>query len=144
MMDLRVVIFKGNQEAAFAHAAMIRETVFLDEQQFSRDFDEVDEYAWHAVVYEGDTPVATGRYFADEQGVHHIGRVAVQKIYRGKKVGAYLMQQLEQLAASQGAKEITLGAQIRASQFYGKQGYTPYGDVFYDEYCEHISMKTTL
>ncbi len=143
-MDLRVVIFKGNQEAAFADAAMIRQTVFLDEQQFSRDFDDVDEYAWHAVIYDGDVPAATGRYFVDEQGIPHIGRVAVQKSYRGKKVGAYLMQQLEQLASSQGAKEITLGAQLRAAQFYHKLGYLAYGDVFYDEYCEHISMKKLL
>lgn len=143
-MPIRIVFFKGNQTPAFAHAAMIRETVFLQEQQFTVDFDEIDAYAWHAVVYDGDIPAATGRFFTDEQGVHHIGRIAVQKAYRQQGVGSYLMRELEQFAAEHGADSITLGAQIRVSEFYRKLGYVPYGEIFYDEYCEHISMRKQL
>ncbi len=143
-MELRIVIFQGNKHGGFSDAAMIRETVFLDEQKFTVDFDDVDGYAWHGVVYDGDIPAATGRFFADAEGIHHIGRVAVQKDYRGKGVGTYLMQQLEAFAKTKGAVQITLGAQMRAADFYQKQGYTPYGEHFYDEYCEHIHMKKNL
>ncbi len=143
-MKLRIVFFQGNTHAIFADAAMIRETVFLDEQQFTVDFDDVDAYAWHGVVYDGETPAATGRFFADADGVHHIGRVAVLKAYRGKGVGAYLMRQMEDFAKTKDAVQITLGAQVRAMDFYSKQGYLPYGEHFYDEYCEHINMKKNL
>lgn len=143
-MALHTVFFKGNQEPAFAHAAMIRETVFLQEQQFTVEFDDVDAYAWHVVIYDGETPAATGRFFADEQDIYHIGRVAVQKAYRQQGMGAFLMRELEQFAAKQGAASVTLSAQVRASGFYRKQGYIPYGETYYDEYCEHISMRKQL
>lgn len=143
-MTLRVVFFQGNQDPAFADAAAIREAVFLHEQKFTAEFDHIDAFARHAVVYDGDIPAATGRLFTDEEGACHIGRVAVQKAYRKLGVGVYLMQALESLAAEQGVSEITLSAQVRAAVFYEKLGYTRCGQPFYDEYCAHISMRKQL
>ena len=143
-MNLIYKTFKGNKSAEFDNAAMIRRIVFMDEQKFSYDLDEVDEYAVHAVVYDGDSPVATGRFFSDEENTPHIGRIAVLKDYRKRGVGRFLMLSLEKTAAELGAEFITLGAQVRASDFYKSLGYVPYGEIFYDEYCEHINMKKTL
>ncbi len=143
-MNLNYKIFKGNDVSEFADAAQIRKTVFMDEQKFSYDLDDVDKTAHHAVIYDDNIPIATGRFFFDENSMAHIGRIAVLKEYRQYGVGRYLMEILENFAAEQGAEYITLGAQIRASGFYGKLGYVEYGNIFYDEYCEHINMKKIL
>ncbi|MBR6580396.1 MAG: GNAT family N-acetyltransferase [Ruminococcus sp.] len=143
-MNLNNKIFKGDDVSEFSDAAQIRKTVFLDEQAFSYDLDDTDKIAFHAVVYNDNSPVATGRFFFDENNTPHIGRVAVLKEYRQYGIGRYLMEILENFAAEQGAEYITLGAQVRASGFYGKLGYVEYGDIFYDEYCEHINMRKML
>lgn len=143
-MNLNYKIFKGNTCSGFKHAAEIRAVVFLDEQKFSYDLDEIDKIAYHTVVYDGDSPVAAGRFFFDENNIPHIGRVAVLLNYRKHGVGRYLMEALEKLAAEQGADHITLGAQLRASEFYRRLGYVQYGETYFDEYCEHINMKKIL
>lgn len=143
-MNLNYKIFKGNNCPEFSQAAEVRRIVFMDEQKFSYDLDDIDKTAHHAVVYDDNISVATGRFFFDENGVAHIGRIAVMKEYRQYGIGRYLMEILENFAAEQGAEYITLGAQIRASGFYSKLGYEKYGDIFYDEYCEHINMKKIL
>ena len=43
-----------------------------------------------------------------------------------------------------GGGSVRLHAQQRASGFYEKQGYEPYGPVEYEEYCPHIWMKKKL
>ena len=144
VMNLNYKTFKGNESEEFAHAADVRRIVFIDEQEFSYDLDAVDAYAHHAVVYDDSTPIAAGRFFFDKNNIPHIGRVAVLKEYRRYGVGRYLMDVLEKLAKEIGAEYITLGAQLRASGFYEKLGYIPYGDLYYEEYCEHINMKKIL
>ncbi len=143
-MKLNYKIFKGMDSPEFTAASEVRKTVFIDEQQFSYDLDDTDETAFHAVVYYGNSPVAAGRFFFDENNSPHIGRVAVLKEYRKLGVGRYLMEILEKTAAEQGAEYITLGAQMRAAEFYSRLVYTPYGEPYFEEYCEHINMKKYL
>lgn len=54
-----------------------------------------------------------------------IGELAVNEKYRKLGIGTKLIQQLEQNAIEIGKKEITLGAQGPAENFYLKMGYTP-------------------
>ena len=42
------------------------------------EFDDIDHEAYHAVIYTGGYPIATGRLF-DENGEAHIGRICVRK-----------------------------------------------------------------
>lgn len=143
-MNLTAVKFYGNSCPEFSEAAEIRKIVFLDEQQFSYDLDDVDEIAFHAVIYVDNTPIAAGRFFFDENNAPHIGRVAVLEKYRKIGVGRFLMNALEEIAAEQNASYVTLGAQLRAADFYSRIGYAPYGEIYYEEYCEHINMKKML
>lgn len=124
-------------------ARIIRQAVFVDEQGFVNEFDDIDERAVHAVLYQGGVPVATGRLF-DENGEAHLGRIAVLKAYRGKELGRAIMEALEGYAAKAGYKSTSLSAQLRAQAFYEKLGYKAYGDVYHDEYCPHIAMKKEL
>lgn len=79
---MKMEIYKGITDAA----KEIRTKVFINEQGFSREFDDIDETAVHFVIFEeNNTPVATCRIFWDsEMNSYVLGRVAVMKEYRGK------------------------------------------------------------
>ncbi len=76
----------------------VRLAVFVQEQGFAEasEFDAVDPAAWHAVLWENGLPLATGRVFPDEsrESRFTIGRIAVQREYRGSRLGAQIMEAL--------------------------------------------------
>jgi ElaA protein len=123
----------------------VRYEVFITEQGFSPDNekDDTDAVAHHIVFYRDGRPVATARTFPDmeEEGCYVIGRVCVLRERRGDGTGKRLMQEAEAYARELGARGFLLGAQVQASGFYAKLGYTPYGENYYDEFCEHVHMR---
>ena len=54
------------------------------------------------------------------------------------------MQLAETEIKKECGKSIELSAQVRVKDFYQKLGYCPVGDVYLDEYCEHITMRKEL
>lgn len=80
-----------------ADARLIRQQVFVEEQGFVNEFDDIDAKAYHAVIYTGGYPIATGRLF-DENGEAHIGRICVRKAYRGRDLGRMIVEALEKQA----------------------------------------------
>lgn len=128
-------------------AALIRREVFIEEQGFCDEFDEVDARALHLVLYEGETPAATGRLFRGEETdgiVYWIGRVAVRKCARGRSLGRAVLAALEAEAARLGGSEVRLSAQLQAEGFYEKQGYRRCGAEYLDEHCPHVEMRKRL
>jgi len=130
----------------FSDAMSIRTAVFIEEQGFVNEFDDIDKSATHIVVYEDQAPFATGRAYPspENKGEYIIGRVAVLKGYRGRGAGVFLMKCLEKHLSSAGVKSISLGAQTRAQEFYKKLGYESFGEGFFDEACPHIRMRKNL
>ena len=118
----------------------IRETVFMEEQKFKIEFDDTDDIATHIVMYLDNQPVGCCRLYKQENE-YHIGRIAVLKPYRGKGYGEKILLNAERVAKEKGADSISLSAQVRASGFYEKLGYKKHGEIYFDEYCEHIAMK---
>ena len=98
-----------------ADARLIRQQVFVEEQGFVNEFDDIDHEAYHAVIYTGGYPIATGRLF-DENGEAHIGRICVRKAYRGRDLGRMIVEALEKQAEKVGYKEVGLSAQTRVQQ----------------------------
>lgn len=126
-------------------AMYIREEVFMKEQGFENEFDETDQIAVHYVLFDDDTPIACCRYFPDnEPNCYLIGRIAVLKAYRGRQLGARLLADAEVHIKQNGGIKLSLSAQLRVQGFYEKQGYTPMGEVYMDEHCEHIHMEKSL
>ena len=126
-------------------AKIVRQAVFVEEQGFQNEFDATDAAAWHVVLYEDGVPVATGRTFPKgDGGTYLIGRVAVQKAYRGKGLGEKVMLELEKKLRELGAEKAELSAQVQAQGFYKKLGYRSYGEVYMDEHCPHIAMGKDL
>jgi predicted GNAT family N-acyltransferase len=127
-------------------ARSIRKTVFIDEQQMPERFDETDEVALHSVLYRDGVPIATGRAYEEHQGcgVYHLGRFAVLKEYRGQDVGSAVLAALEAAAHERGATGFVLNAQVAASGFYLKHGYTQVGDVYGIGGAPHIDMSKSV
>jgi len=126
-------------------AKMIRESVFMKEQGFENEFDEIDDIAIHIVLYDNKNPVATCRIFKEDEGAAYtLGRLAVMKAYRGKNIGMQMLKEAEKVVAQKDGKEIKLHAQCRVTNFYAQAGYSMYGIIENDEGCPHIWMKKIL
>ncbi len=127
-------------------ARFIRETVFLDEQGFEKEYDENDNIAKHIVIYDESTAVATCRvYWDSEVNCHHVGRIAVLKPYRGKGLGIKIVSEAEHLVKELGGKEVFISGQLRVAEFYkNKLGYTQYGDTYLEENVPHVALKKSV
>ncbi len=126
-------------------AMKIREKVFVEEQGFLEEFDEIDSYAAHLVLFDQDEPIAACRFFQEKEKQDYIvGRIAVIKEYRGQKIGAKVLRAAEEEIRRRKGSILRLHAQLRAKEFYEKQGYLSYGEIGYEEYCPHIWMKKKL
>lgn len=141
-MKLNCVFSYGKEN--FDDPKMIRELVFVEEQGFQNEFDEIDERANHLVIYDQEKAIGTGRLFVKDESTMIIGRIAILKQYRGKSLGNLLVTVLENKAKELGYCQIELSAQQRAQGFYEKLGYQAVNEVYYDEYCPHITMIKLL
>ncbi len=121
---------------------LVRNTVFTAEQGIDTnlDFDGQDEQAVHALVYDNDEPVATGRMLEDG----HIGRIAVLISHRGKGLGTAIMKALVNEARRRNFARVYLGAQVHALDFYEKLGFESIGERYDEVGIEHQTMQLSL
>lgn len=124
-------------------AKYIRTKVFVEEQGFKEEFDSIDNTCTHMVMFESNAPCAVVRYCKSGEK-YVIGRLAVIKEYRGSGIGAKIIAEAEKSIKAEGGREIVLHSQCRAMPFYEKQGYSPFGEIEYEEYCPHMWMKKEL
>ena len=121
----------------------IRYDVFCVEQSVpeSLEWDDIDARCSH-VVAEDDTgrAIGCGRLLPDG----HIGRVAVRADWRGKGVGAALLERLIALASERGDPRVMLNAQTHAMPFYARYGFAPVGDPFDEAGIPHQAMEAVL
>lgn len=139
---MRIETFNSPPEAAMD----IRVTVFVDEQGFYDEFDDIDGIATHFLVYnEAETPVATCRVFAaEDEGSFFLGRLAVRKEYRKQGFGSVAVTAAEDHLRTVGGKEILLHSQLHATPFYEKLGYARFGSVENEQGQPHVWMKKIL
>ncbi len=127
-------------------ARFIRETVFLKEQGFEKEYDNNDNIAKHIVIYENNEAIATCRlYWDDEVNCYHVGRIAVLKPHRGKGLGIKIVTEAENIIRALGGKEVFISGQVQVVEFYVKKlGYTQYGDAYLEENKPHVALKKSL
>lgn len=125
----------------------IRTDVFVIEQDFKEEFDDIDNNCMFLVMYDDDNndkTVAMCRYFPVAEDTYAIGRIAVAKEYRGQGIGSKIVAEAEDRLKDMGVKYAVLSAQLRAEEFYKKLGYVAEGETYYEEWCEHIKMRKIL
>ena len=123
----------------------IRETVFVKEQGFNEEFDEIDNISTHIICYFDNVPVGDARFYFDEKNKRYVlGRFAILKEYRLKGIGKKLLEETYKELKNINAKEIYLSAQKRAYDFYKKNGFEIIGDFYLEENYPHILMKKEI
>ncbi len=127
---------------AEAEARRIRFAVFVEEQGVPAELemDDMDAQCVHALAFEGNEAVGTGRLLPDG----HVGRMAVLKAWRGRGVGAALLERLVKAARERGDREVLLSAQVHALGFYRAHGFSPYGEVYREAGIPHQAMRLGL
>ncbi|MFC3338723.1 GNAT family N-acetyltransferase [Paracandidimonas soli] len=123
-------------------ASLVRKIVFIDEQGVSleEEMDGRDDQCVHAVAWSGNTAVGTGRLLPEGS----IGRMAVLREYRGRKVGSLLLTALVESARSKGYAQVYLAAQEHALPFYLRHGFIPEGERFFEAGIAHVMMRRHL
>lgn len=136
---MRIEIYHRFPDAA----KMIRQKVFVEEQGFTNEFDDIDSIATHFILYDDmHSALGTCRVFwDDEMDSYLLGRLALVKEARGKKLGSLMVNEAVDYVRKQDGHEISLHAQCRASAFYAGLGFEAYGDIEDDEGVPHIWMK---
>lgn len=139
---MKITVGRGLPDAA----RLIRQKVFVEEQGFHNEIDEIDDRAEHFVVYQEDSlPVATCRVFWDtEIEGYMLGRFAVLPEYRLRAIGSAMMREVEKHVQKAGGRSITLHAQCHVSGFYQKLGFVEYGEVEDIQGCPHVWMKKEI
>ncbi|MGJ7524072.1 YbgC/FadM family acyl-CoA thioesterase [Variovorax sp. GB1P17] len=137
----------GSWDTLGEGAGALRRAVFIEEQNIPEpmEWDAHDAVVLHAVARNRlGQVIATGRLLAAEDGVSHIGRVAVHRNLRSGGHGAAVMKVLEEAARARGDREVALNAQRSAERFYARLGYAPHGDGFEEAGIPHIEMRRAL
>ena len=121
----------------------IRIEVFMKEQGFENEFDDIDTISHHIVAFDEEKSIGTCRFFK-ENDHYTIGRVTVLKEYRNQHIGNLLLESAEKEIKKLNGNLIVVHAQVRVSLFYEKQGYIQFGQIDDDEGVPHKWMKKKI
>ena len=144
-----IKILKSEEELNLGFALRIE--VFVREQKvpMELELDEKDhsENTVHIGYFHDDNLIGVARLIDIDKDVIHIGRVAIDKEYRGKGIGRKLIVGCETTAKNILKREVTveLSAQIQAEKFYESLGYNRVNDTIYlDPGIEHVDMRKVI
>ncbi|MDO8987327.1 MAG: GNAT family N-acetyltransferase, partial [Coriobacteriia bacterium] len=84
----------------------------------------------HLAAFDSDGRIVGYARIWLEDGHCQIFQVSVADAWRGNKVGAALVRELVELAASLGRLEVTLDARAHVIGFYERLGFQAYGEEF--------------
>lgn len=124
-----------------SEALKIRNEVFVKEQGIDPEleFDGSDSYAISVLIYEDNTPVATGRIILADDN-YTLGRICVLKEYRKKDYGSLIVNELTQKAKELGAAVVHIHSQIVVVPFYERLGFERYANEYKEAGILHVSM----
>ncbi|MGA0875594.1 MAG: GNAT family N-acetyltransferase [Bacilli bacterium] len=125
----------------------LRYKVFIEEQGIAVDeeFDGSDTHSVSFLFFLDHVPIATMRYFKDEQGIIHPGRIAVLKPYRGQGHGKTMMRWFDQyITGLYPEVTIQLHAQQHLEKLYRELGYKVIGAPFMEANIPHLTMEKKL
>ena len=137
----RVTVRKVSSERDLQQAFHIRMRVFVREQGVPAEIelDNDDKRAIHFLASIETRAVGTARIVM-RRGNAKIGRMAVLKSHRQKKIGKKLLTRAITTAKNEGAQKVYLHAQIMVIGFYESAGFRCVGPVFDEAGIAHRKM----
>ncbi len=123
-------------------AQALRVRVFCEEQgvPLEVELDAGDDVARHAIAVAPDGSVVGTMRLLVRDDVVKIGRVAVDREWRGLGIASRLLERAEEYAQRQRAGALRLAAQTHAQRLYVKAGFRPVGDPFDEAGIQHVWM----
>ena len=144
-----IKILESKEELDLGFALRIK--VFVKEQKVpvELELDDKDhsKNTVHIGYFNDDKLIGIARLIDLDKDIIHIGRVAIDKDYRGKGIGRKLIIGCETIAKNILKREviIELSAQIQAEKFYESLGYNRVNDKIYlDAGIEHVDMRKVI
>ena len=144
-----IKILKSEEELNLGFALRIE--VFVREQKvpMELELDEKDhsENTIHIGYFNDNKLIGVARLIDLDKDVIHIGRVVIDKEYRGQGIGRELIIGCENIAQQILKRKIIieLSAQIQAENFYKSLGYNRVNDIIYlDAGIEHVDMRKEI
>lgn len=143
LVDLQV----GDWQVLGTATSALRTEVFVQEQGIDPQlvWDAADAGAVHALVCNQlGQPIAGGRLLQPAPGIGRIGRMAVNRVLRGARLGGAVLQALVEAARERGDQVVVLHAQHSAVGFYSRHGFVPRGETFVEAGIPHQEMVLAL
>ena len=144
-----IKILKSKEELNLGFALRIE--VFVKEQKvpMELELDEKDnsEHTVHIGYFNDNKLIGVARLIDLDKDIIHIGRVVIDKEYRGQGIGRELIIGCENIAQQILKRKIIieLSAQIQAENFYKSLGYNRVNDKIYlDAGIEHVDMRKVI
>ena len=144
-----IKILKSKEELNLGFALRIE--VFVKEQKvpIELELDDKDhsDNTVHIGYFHEDNLIGVARLIDMDKDVIHIGRVVIDKEYRGQGIGRELIIGCENIAQHILKRKIVieLSAQIQAEKFYESLGYNRVNDKIYlDAGIEYVDMRKVI
>ena len=144
-----IKILESKEELDLGFALRIE--VFVKEQKvpIELELDDKDhsDNTVHIGYFHEDNLIGVARLIDMDKDVIHIGRVVIDKEYRGQGIGHELIIGCENIAQQILKRKIIieLSAQIQAENFYKSLGYNRVNDKIYlDAGIEHVDMRKVI
>lgn len=144
-----IKILESKEELNLGFALRIK--VFVKEQKvpIELELDDKDhsDNTVHIGYFHEDNLIGVARLIDMDKDVIHIGRVVIDKEYRGQGIGRELIIGCENIAQQILKRKtiIELSAQIQAENFYKSLGYNRVNDKIYlDAGIEHVNMRKVI
>ena len=144
-----IKILKSKEELNLGFALRIE--VFVKEQkvpiELELDDKDYSDNTIHIGYFDDDKLIGIARLIDLDKDVIHIGRVVIDKEYRGQGIGRELIIGCENITQQILKRKtiIELSAQIQAENFYKSLGYNRVNDKIYlDAGIEHVDMRKVI
>jgi len=146
MLNSQQVISKSYKELSKAELYAIlslRIQVFCVEQNCPyQDIDFQDQKSQHVFIQKDQYLCAYARIIPDENHVFHIGRVVVDKKFRGDKLATLIMKNCINYCQNQHPNScIEISAQSYLNAFYQALGFKSTGKYYQEDDIPHEQMQ---
>lgn len=136
----KIEVIRVDRDTEYEIMFEIRRVVFQEEQEVPEEIEVADDHiSHHYLAYYEGIPAGTARWRVTLFGKVKLERFAVLKEFRGKGIGAALVQAI--LNDIPRNLPVYLNSQIDAVPFYEKLGFQREGETFWEADIEHQRMS---